>query len=136
MTEITNELMYEVLKAIRADVAAMKTDLANLKAAQLRMREAFHRFRAICCVSNGCKRRHSFISTGSKPVSDCRTAPLFRPDTVSPIFPVFSNFRQWILIGPQKDSDPSLPVPQSHGSHCSNRRKVKNALADVAIVDR
>ena len=44
MAEITNELMYEVLKAVRADVAAMKTDLADVKATQLRMREDFHRF--------------------------------------------------------------------------------------------
>jgi len=44
MAEITNELLYEVLKAVRADVAAMKTDLADVKATQLRMREDFHRF--------------------------------------------------------------------------------------------
>jgi hypothetical protein len=28
MTEITNEPMYEILKAIRSDVTAMKADLA------------------------------------------------------------------------------------------------------------
>jgi hypothetical protein len=44
MAEITTELMYEVLKAVRNDVAAMKTDLADVKATQLRMREDFHRF--------------------------------------------------------------------------------------------
>jgi hypothetical protein len=44
MAEITNELMYEVLKAVRTDVAAMKIDLADVKATQLRMREDFHRF--------------------------------------------------------------------------------------------
>jgi hypothetical protein len=44
MTEITNELMYEVLKPLRTDVAAMKIDLADVKATQLKMREDFHRF--------------------------------------------------------------------------------------------
>lgn len=41
---VTNELMYEVLKKIQDDVAGMKTDLADVKNVQLRMREDFHNF--------------------------------------------------------------------------------------------
>lgn len=41
---ITNELMYEVLKKVQADVAVMKADLADVKAMQLRLREDFNRF--------------------------------------------------------------------------------------------
>ena len=45
MTEvITNELMYEVLKKVQADVAVIKADLADVKAMQLRLREDFNRF--------------------------------------------------------------------------------------------
>jgi len=45
MTEkITNELMYEVLKKVQADVAFMKADLSDVKAMQLRMREDINRF--------------------------------------------------------------------------------------------
>lgn len=43
-TAITNELMYEVLKKIQADVAAIKADLSDVKSMQLRMREDFNRF--------------------------------------------------------------------------------------------
>ena len=41
---ITNELMYEVLKKIQADVAVVKADLSDVKSMQLRMREDFNRF--------------------------------------------------------------------------------------------
>jgi len=41
---ITNELMYEVLKKVQADVAVMKADVADVKAMQLRLREDFNRF--------------------------------------------------------------------------------------------
>jgi hypothetical protein len=35
--------MYEVLKKIQADVAAMKVDLSDVKSMQLRMREDLNR---------------------------------------------------------------------------------------------
>lgn len=41
---ITNELMHEVLKKIQGDVSHIKTDLSDVKAMQLRMREDFNRF--------------------------------------------------------------------------------------------
>jgi hypothetical protein len=41
---VTNELLYEVLKKVQADVAFMKSDLADVKAMQLRMREDMNRF--------------------------------------------------------------------------------------------
>jgi hypothetical protein len=41
---ITNELMYEVLKKIQADVAVIKSELSDVKSMQLRMREDFNRF--------------------------------------------------------------------------------------------
>jgi hypothetical protein len=44
MTQVTTDLLYEVLKKIQADVAAMKVDLSDVKAMQLRLREDFNRF--------------------------------------------------------------------------------------------
>jgi hypothetical protein len=41
---IDNQLIFEVLKKIQADVSVIKTDLADVKAMQLRMREDFNRF--------------------------------------------------------------------------------------------
>jgi len=37
-------LMFEVLKKVQADVAFIKSDLADVKAVQLRMREDINRF--------------------------------------------------------------------------------------------
>ena len=44
MTTITNELMYEVLKKIQEDVAAVKSEMADLKHGQIRLREDVHHF--------------------------------------------------------------------------------------------
>lgn len=41
---IDNQLIFEVLKKIQADVSVIKADLADVKAMQLRMREDFNRF--------------------------------------------------------------------------------------------
>ena len=41
---ITNELMYEILKKIQADVTVIKAELSDVKAMQLRLREDFNRF--------------------------------------------------------------------------------------------
>jgi hypothetical protein len=41
---IDNQLIFEVLKKIQADVSVIKVDLADVKAMQLRMREDFNRF--------------------------------------------------------------------------------------------
>ena len=41
---ITNELMYEILKKIQADVAVIRSELSDVKSMQLRMREDFNRF--------------------------------------------------------------------------------------------
>ena len=41
---ITNELMYEILKKIQADVGVVKSDLSDVKSMQLRLREDFNRF--------------------------------------------------------------------------------------------
>ena len=41
---VTNELLLEILKKVQADVSAVKADLADVKATQLRMREDFNRF--------------------------------------------------------------------------------------------
>lgn len=41
---VTNELMYEILKDIRGELASMQKDVADIKRSQLRMREDFHRF--------------------------------------------------------------------------------------------
>ena len=40
---ITNELIFEVLKKIQADLAFIKADLSDVKAMQLRLREDFNR---------------------------------------------------------------------------------------------
>jgi hypothetical protein len=41
---IDNQIIFEVLKKIQADVSVIKADLADVKAMQLRMREDFNRF--------------------------------------------------------------------------------------------
>ena len=41
---IDNQLIFEVLKKIQADVSVIRADLADVKAMQLRMREDFNRF--------------------------------------------------------------------------------------------
>jgi hypothetical protein len=41
---ITNELMYEILKKIQADVAVIKSEVSDVKSMQLRLREDFNRF--------------------------------------------------------------------------------------------
>ena len=41
---IDNQLIFEVLKKIQADVSVIKADLADVKTMQLRMREDFNRF--------------------------------------------------------------------------------------------
>jgi hypothetical protein len=42
MTRITNELMYEVLKSIQADIAVMKGDIRELKEGQISLRTQIH----------------------------------------------------------------------------------------------
>ena len=45
MTEaIDNQLIFEILKKVQSDVAVIKTDVAEVKSMQLRMREDFNRF--------------------------------------------------------------------------------------------
>ncbi len=44
MTDTPDNIILEHLRAIRADVAFIKADLADVKAMQLRMREDFNRF--------------------------------------------------------------------------------------------
>ena len=44
MTDAPDNIVLEHLRAIRADVAVIKADLADVKAMQLRMREDFNRF--------------------------------------------------------------------------------------------
>jgi hypothetical protein len=44
MTQVTTELLYEVLGKIEADVATIKVDLSDVKAMQLRLRVDFNRF--------------------------------------------------------------------------------------------
>jgi len=41
---VTNELLYQVLKKVQADVAFMKAELSDVKAMQLRTREDINRF--------------------------------------------------------------------------------------------
>lgn len=41
---ITNELLYEVLKKIQTDIAALKMDLSDVKGSILQLREDVHRF--------------------------------------------------------------------------------------------
>jgi hypothetical protein len=45
MTQATdNQLIFEILKKVQSDVAVIKTDVAEVKAMELRMREDFNRF--------------------------------------------------------------------------------------------
>jgi hypothetical protein len=45
MTEpVDNQLIFEILKKVQSDVAVIKTDVAEVKSMQLRMREDFNRF--------------------------------------------------------------------------------------------
>jgi hypothetical protein len=39
-----HQLIFEILKKLQSDVAVIKTDVAEVKAMQLRMREDFNRF--------------------------------------------------------------------------------------------
>lgn len=44
MSEVTNDLMLEVLKEIRADVRVMKSDISDLKHNVFRLREDSHEY--------------------------------------------------------------------------------------------
>jgi hypothetical protein len=41
---VDNQLIFEVLKKVQADVAVIKADVADVKSMQLRLREDFNRF--------------------------------------------------------------------------------------------
>src|SRR5690349_9754021 len=73
MTEITNELIYEVLKRVQSDVAAVKQTQADHTQQLLKIREDVHNLRGDDLRRESCRRRWTCGLNGSKRASASAT---------------------------------------------------------------